>query len=42
MHLQAQVHYCVQSIGIYKVVEGFRTEPEITCGESTLIITDGG
>ena len=41
MNLQAQVQYCVQSVGIYRVVEGFRREPEITCGESILITTGG-
>ena len=40
-NLQAQVLYCVQSIGIYRVTEGFRTEPEVTCGESVSILTDG-
>ena len=40
-NLQAQVQYCVQSIGIYRVIEGFRAEPEITCGEGILIQTDG-
>ena len=40
-NLQAQVQYCVQSIGVYRVIEDFRAEPEITCGESSLIQTDG-
>lgn len=40
-HLQAQVQYCVQSIGVYRVTEGFRTEPEVTCGESMSVLTDG-
>ena len=41
MNRQAQVQYCVQSIGIYRVTEGLRTEPEITYGESVLITTEG-
>jgi hypothetical protein len=40
-NLQAQVQYCVQSIGIYRMIEEFRAEPEITCGESISIQTDG-
>ena len=40
-NLQAQVMYCVQSIGTYRVIEGFRAEPEVTCGEGTSILTDG-
>ena len=39
-NLQAQVQYCVQSIGIYRVIEEFRVEPEITCGGSVSIQTD--
>ena len=39
-NLQAQVQYCVQSIGIYRVIEEFRVEPEITCGGSISIQTD--
>ena len=40
-NLQARVEYCVQSIGVYRVIEGFGTDPEVTCGESTSILTDG-
>ena len=40
-NLQAQVQYCVQSIGIYRVIESFRTEPEVTNGESTSFMTMG-
>ena len=40
-NLQANVQYCVQSVGMYRVIEGLRIEPEITCGESVLITTDG-
>ncbi len=39
-NLQPQVQYCVQSIGIYRVIEEFRAEPEIIYGESILIQTD--
>ena len=41
LNLQAQTQYCVQSIGIYSVLEKYRVEPEVTCGESVLIQTDG-
>lgn len=40
-YLQARVQYCVQSIGIYRVIESFRTEPEVTNGESTSFMTMG-
>ena len=40
-NLQAQVQYCVQSIGIYRVIEDFTAEPEVTSGESVLVQTDG-
>ena len=40
-NLQAQVQYCVQSIGTYRVIEEFRAEPEVTFGGSVLIQTDG-
>ena len=41
-NLQAHVQYCVQSIGTYRVIEEFRAEPEVTCGGSVSIQTDGG
>ena len=40
-NLEAHILHCVQSIGVYSVIEGYRAEPEVTSGESISIQTDG-
>ena len=40
-HLQANTRYCMQSIGIYRVIQRLKTTPEVTRGESISIMTDG-
>ena len=39
--LQAFTWYCVQSVGTYSVIEGFKSDPEVTPGESRTIQTTG-
>lgn len=39
--LQAHSLYCLQSIGMYNVIERFKSDPEITEGGSVLNMTDG-
>ena len=39
--LQAQILYCVQSVGVYRVIERYRAEPEVISGGSIAIQTDG-
>ena len=39
--LESFTWYCVQSVGTYRVEERFKSEPEVTLGESTVIRTDG-
>ena len=39
--LQAYTLYCMQSIGIYRVIQRLKATPEVTRGESISIMTDG-
>ena len=39
--LQAHTTYCMQSIGIYRIIERLRSVAEVTRGESISIQTDG-